>query len=193
MPEPTSSGGGNVTRSTYLEFYDAYAAADALVAEAVGARKDLRARIKGAGFLLGPFDRARKEAEKSGDMREAEDAEFRRNMEWLGKPVGFQTTIFTEAEAPAGGAPNGHDTAAVSEHQRRRVSDAGHTAGLHGYVRDGNPWSPGTLLYQVWDSGWHQGAEMLAQSRVPEPGSKRPRGRPPGSRNRPKGGQPHVA
>jgi hypothetical protein len=179
--------GSNVSRATFLEFVDAYSEADQAVAEKVGARKDLRARIKGAGFTLAAFDRARKEAEKSGDKREAEDREFRRYMDWLGKPIGFQTEMFTEAATAPPAPPNGHDLAQPSEIQQSRVRDDGTIAGKTGRDRGTNPWSPGTLLYTVWDTAWAAGAEVLAQSREPEPGAKRGRGRPPGSRNKPKG------
>jgi hypothetical protein len=186
--------GSNTTRAGFLQFIDAYTACDAKVAEAVGERKGLRQRIKGAGYTLAAFDRARKEAEKSGDKREAEDREFRRYMDWLGKPLGFQTEMFTDAEAGVrAAAPNGHDLAAVSEHQRNRVRLDGEAAGKGGRDRGTNPWSPGTLLYTEWDIAWSTGAEALAQSRVPEPGTRRGRGRPPGSRNRPKNGQGAAA
>jgi ribosome modulation factor len=177
---------GNVTKASFLAFFDEYTDVDAAVAEAVGMRKDLRARIKGAGLNLHAFDRARKEAEKSGERREAEDREYRRNLEWLGKPLGYQSTMGFPAAA------NGEDCearlaaeeAAVSEHQAHQVSDAGHTAGKAGRARDQNPWTPGSYLHQVWDGGWNVGAEALAQSRIPDPEAPKRRGRPLGSRNR---------
>jgi hypothetical protein len=195
---------GNVSKASFLQFIDEYTDVDAAVAEAVGMRKDLRARIKGAGLNLSAFDRARKEAEKSGERREAEDREYRRNLEWLGKPLGYQSTM----GYPAGPAANGEDRedrlaaeeAAVSEHQAHQVSDAGHTAGKQGRARDQNPWTPGTYLHQVWDGGWNIGAEALAQSQLPSDTAPKRRGRPPGSRNRrskgnsgARGGQPDRA
>jgi ribosome modulation factor len=180
---------GNVTKATFLQFYDEYTDVDAAVAEAVGMRKDLRARIKGAGLNLHAFDRARKEAEKSGERREAEDREYRRNLEWLGKPLGYQSTMgYPEQRPPA----NGDDRfkaadAAVSEHQAHQVSDAGHAAGLGGRARDQNPWTPGTFLHQAWAGGWNIGAEALAQSQLPSDAAPKRRGRPPGSRNRRRG------
>lgn len=188
---------GNVSKASFLAFFDEYTDVDAAVAEAVGMRKDLRARIKGAGLNLSAFDRARKEAEKSGERREAEDREYRRNLEWLGKPLGYQSTMgFAAApQAAANGAMGGADReaslaaekAAVSEHQAHQVSDAGHAAGLGGRARDQNPWSPGSYLYQVWDGGWNIGAEALAQSQLPSDAAPKRRGRPPGSRNRRRG------
>jgi hypothetical protein len=177
---------GNVTKASFLQFIDEYTDVDAAVAEAVGMRKDLRARIKGAGLNLSAFDRARKEAEKSGERREAEDREYRRNLEWLGKPLGYQSTMgYPEQRPPANGDDRFKaEQAAVSEHQVHQVSDAGHAAGKLGRARDQNPWSPGSYLHQVWDGGWNIGAEALAQSRIPEPEAPKRRGRPLGSRNR---------
>jgi hypothetical protein len=183
----------NTTQAGFLAFYDEYRDVDDAVAAAVGQRKDLRARIKGAGFGLAAFDRARAEAEKSGERREAEDREYRRNMEWLGKPVGFQSTMgfprAVQTGEAASSAANGKDHDAVSEHQRKQVEAGGFACGAAGHARESNPWTPGTVLYQTWDISWVSGAEELAQRQVGSDGKRRrPRGRPRGSRNRPPAG-----
>jgi hypothetical protein len=177
------SGGSNTTQAGFLAFYDEYRDVDDAVAAAVGQRKDLRMRIKGAGFGLAAFDRARAEAEKSGERREAEDREYRRNMEWLGKPVGFHARP-NGADHSAPSTPA--DIGAVSEHQRTQVEAGGFACGAAGHARESNPWTPGTLLYQTWDASWVSGAEELAQTQVGTDGKRRrPRGRPRGSRNKP--------
>lgn len=179
----------NITQSTFLQFVDEYNDVDQAVSEAVGMRKDLRKRIRGAGLNLAAFDRARVQAEKSGDKREEEDREFRRYMGWLNKPIGYQSD-WIDPERRAAISPNGpdggEDIAAVSEHQKRQVELAGHSAGEAGRDRDANPWSPGTLLYTVWDGAWLDGQEVLASKILPPETAPRKRGRPPGSRNRPR-------
>jgi hypothetical protein len=187
--ESTSAAGGNVTQATFLQFVDEYSDVDQAVAQAVGMRKDLRKRIRGAGLNLAAFDRSRAEAEKSGDKREEEDREFRRNMAWLGKPIGFQADWVGAPSTSSGPRPNGEDTAAVAEHQVHQVEAHGEAAGEAGRERGANPWSPGTLLYQTWDTAWMAGQETLARKLGPaEALAPRKRGRPPGARNKPKPG-----
>jgi hypothetical protein len=171
----------NVTQATFLQFIDEYHGVDQAVAEAVGMRKDLRKRIRGAGLNLAAFDRARTEAEKSGDKREDEDREFRQYMNWLGKPIGYQAD-WVGAPPP----PDGEDTAAIAEHQIHQVETHGRAAGEAGHNRGSNPWSPGTMLYTVWDESWMAGQEVIARKMGLAETPPRRRGRPPGARNRPK-------
>jgi hypothetical protein len=180
--------GSNVSQATFLKFVEELDNADQAVAEAVGMRKDVRKRAIGAGLNMKAVDQARKVAEQSGDKRDQHDRDFRLYMLWFGKPIGYQSD-WIDPERGTRPAPNGEDTAAVSEHQQHQVQMAGRAAGEAGRDRDANPWSPGTLLYQTWDTNWLAGQEVLARkigpSEAPPP---RKRGRPPGSRNRPKSG-----
>jgi hypothetical protein len=186
----TAVGDGNITQATFLEFVDEYTTADQLVAEALGARKDLRKRIKGAGLNLSAFDRARAEAEKAADVREEEDREFRRNMDWLGKTLGYQADFFGGGEPAVPEGANGVDGEGISEHQVRQVEQAGLNAGRLGHERGSNPWSPDTFLHEHWDDMWVAGQEEIARSMGPQEESaetvRRGRGRPPGTRNKPK-------
>jgi hypothetical protein len=169
-------------RGLFLAFIEEYLDADQAVAAAVGNRKDLRKRVKGAGISLAQFDRVRKEAEKSGSVRETEFREFCLYMMWLGKPLGFQGTLFTEHEEAA-------PPREVSEHQVQRVQIDGKQASAQGRSRDTNPWTPGTYLYQVWDQNWLAAEDMKVPPVEAAPNltaSGRRRGRPPGSRNKPK-------
>jgi hypothetical protein len=184
---------GNVSQDSFLAFIDEYDVADQAVAEAVGARKDLRKRIRGAGFHLGAFDHTRKEAQKDIDRRNEEDREFRRNMAWLGKPLGFQADwVGAPTEPGPGESGNGANDDAISEHQVHQVELAGLTAGRNGHDRGSNPWGVdpqgvGTFLYQRWDEKWLDGQEEIARRMGPQdPPVRRPRGRPQGSKNRPK-------
>jgi uncharacterized protein (UPF0335 family) len=181
-----STGSTNVTQATFLQFIDELDNADQAVAEAVGMRKDIRKRAVGAGLNIKAVDQARKVAEQAGDKREQHDRDFRQYMFWLNKPIGYQSDWIGEA-APAAAPGNGEDTAAVSEHQVHQVSNHGHAAGQAGRDRGSNPWTPGTDLAQVWDTGWLAGQEEIARKIAPtEAPAPRRRGRPPGTRNKPK-------
>jgi hypothetical protein len=172
--------GGNVTRETFVAFFDEAKNADQMVAEAIAARKDLRKRIKGAGLNLPAFDRSRQLAEMSGDRREEEDAALRQMMAWLNMPLGFQADW---VGGQAARSSNGED---ITEQQQHQVSNAGYKAGLDGVDRGRNPWTPATALAAIWDSGWLVGQTEIAERLAPAEDAPKRRGRPPGSRNRPR-------
>jgi hypothetical protein len=155
-----------------------------MVAEAVGNRKDTWKRAIGAGLDKDALIRARKLAEKAGDKRELEDRRVRLYMLWLDKPLGFQGDLI----APDGPAlrtrpSNGEE---ISEHQVHQIEAEGRKAGEAGRNRGDNPWSPGTYPAESWDAGWLEGQTAIAATMAPPEAAQRRRGRPPGSRNRPK-------
>jgi hypothetical protein len=113
------------------------------------------------------------------------DAEYRRDMAWLGRPLGYQEDWI------GGPAPqaNGEDDDAIAPHQVRQVELAGLRAGHEGNNRDSNPWSEDSFLHQVWDDHWLAGQAELAGNigqAPPDGAARRGRGRPPGVRNKPK-------
>lgn len=161
----------NVTKNSLFEFIDRHQKIDESVEEAqytVRAlkkqRKELRAVIAGAGFTLGVFDETMAKMQQSHEEREACDRELRRNMAWIGMPLGTQAEMFSEEE-----------TAVPPEVQLSRVRDAGRTAGKLGRERTSNPWRAGELLFAEWDSAWLQGSEQAAQSTEPKRGPGRPK------------------
>jgi uncharacterized protein (UPF0335 family)/ribosome modulation factor len=175
--------GGNVSQATLEQFLEELDNADQMVAESVGNRKDVRKRAVAAGIHIKALDQARKVAKQSGDKREEHDRNFRQYMWMMGKPIGFQADWVGGVGARA---TNGED---INELQRRQVSDAGHTAGIDGRDRSSNPWTPSTDMAAIWDTGWLSGQTELAERMAP-PDAPKKRGRPPGSRNRPRGVPP---
>jgi hypothetical protein len=180
--QTTAEFGSNVSRNTFLEFFDRYTAANQAVAEAVGDRKGLRSEMKGAGIDMAAFDQASRDALKSGDKRDDQDRAYRQMMDWLGKPLNLN------------GSANGHDTtdtpmtapSTLAEPARRKIHLDGFTAGRAGHSREANTWSPGSETYRTFDEGWTEGnAERLAAQAEtgPEAEPKR-RGRPPGAGGR---------
>lgn len=166
-----------VSQAQFLEFLDRYAAQDRYVEEAVADRKELRAEIKAAGIPLAAFDRARRDADASGEVREEIELWYRRLMAWLQKPVGFQASMDFAAD--------GSGTAALSVHDLKTIDNAGYEAGKGGRRRDSCSYTPGTEAAQRWDQAWLRGQSELADALSDAP-PKRGRGRPPGSKNRPR-------
>lgn len=161
---------GNISKASLYEFIERHQKIDESVEEAQytvralkKSRKELRAVIASAGFTLDVFDETMAKMQLSFEKREAYDAELRRNMAWVGMPLGTQAEMFSEDE-----------TAVPPEIQVSRVRDAGRTAGKLGRERGANPWKPGELLFSEWDSAWLAGKELAAQETEP----KRRPGRP---------------
>lgn len=170
----------DVTQAVSLGFHSEM---DALDNEAKGlreARKKLRLRIKQAGIQLRGFDRARHDAERSSAEREAEDREYRRQMAWMSKPVGFQPSMDLDEAVDEG-------LRALNVHELHRVDNEGMAAGEAGWKRERNPWSLGTEAYQRWDAAWLRGQAAIASTLnggsangdgTPKRGRGRPRKQP---------------
>src|SRR5215469_15491895 len=129
----------NTSKESLYDFVDRHQKIDESIEEAqytVRAlkkqKKELRAVIAGAGFILDVFDETLQKMQMSFEEREAYDRELRRNMAWMGMPLGTQAEMFKEEE-----------TAVPPDVQVERVRDAGTTAGRLGRERSANPWSPG--------------------------------------------------
>lgn len=174
-----------VTQEQFLRFLERYDEADQTIADAVGDRKNLRTEIKTAGGknFLKAFDRARKDADRSGEARTLEDQHYRRMMAWMHKPVGFQAELL-EPETPAA-------VVAFDVHQLKKVDNEGFDAGKTGRRRDSCPWSPGTEAAQRWNSAWLRGQETIAETLAPD--GPKPKGRPRGSKNKSKNGAEATA
>ena len=136
MAEPLHAaiGDNSVDIGMALDFHDRYDAADQGVAEAVAARKDLRAAVKAAGIRLAGFDRARRDRTRSGAEREADNAEYERQMRWLGKPVGTQAGFDFDA----------------NDFDLDGIDSEGERAGFAGKRRESNPWTPRTEAADRW-------------------------------------------
>jgi ribosome modulation factor len=145
----------DVTKAVSLGFHTEM---DAIDNEAKGlreARKTLRLRIKQSGIQLRGFDRSRVDRDRSSEEREAEDREYRRQMAWMSKPVGFQPSLDIADAIDEG-------LAALNVHEMHRVDTEGFEAGQSGRRRDSCPWSQGTEAAQRWDQAWIRGQSTLA-------------------------------
>jgi hypothetical protein len=189
-----------ISQADYLRLLEQYDDADQAVADAVAERKDLRAKIKSLGVPLRAWDRARRDAEVSGEKRETEERAYRQMMAWRLKPVGFQASMDLQTEDPG--------LAALNTHELHFIDGQGFDAGKRGRRRDSNSYTPGTEAYQRWDTAWVRGQAEIASTMggngasdaarethaAAAPAPKR-RGRPPGAktRNRKAAAQPAAA
>ncbi len=181
MAQTLASEGSNkaVTQEQYEHFKSRYIAITEEIADAVGRRKDLRATIRGAGGkgYLRAFDRALKDADKSGADRVEEDLHYRQMMEWEKKPIGYQAG-FNLDDAP----PPARLQLSVAE--LHEVDNEGYAAGKAGKAAAKNPWNPGTEPFDRWQNAWTrgQGDKVTAEiGKAPANGGTAPRrGRPPG-------------
>jgi hypothetical protein len=174
----------DVTQAISLGFHDEM---DGIDAEAKGlrdARKKLRLRIKQAGIQLKGFDRARIDRDRSAEEREAEDREYRRQMAWMSKPVGWQPSLDLDEAVDEG-------LRALNVHELYRVDTEGLEAGGGGRKRESNPWSIGTEAYQRWDAAWLRGQARIASTLNGGAGEGNGASGPKTSRKQqPAGGQP---
>lgn len=142
-------------------------------------KKDLRKIMAGDGINLAAFDRAMVDEKRSGEEREVEDRRYREFMAWLKKPVGFQQAMeFAPAEP--------------TTHELHKAESGGLEAGKRGDRADSNPWTPGTEAFVRFHAGWLRGqalkvtADIKPAESLVQPAELRRRGRPAGSKNRPK-------
>lgn len=147
----------DVTQAVSLGFHDEMDAIDLEAGALRNARKKLRLRVKQAGIDLRGFDRSRKDRDRSAAEREAEDREYRRQMAWQMKPVGFQPSLDIDEAVEEG-------LKALNVHELHRVDTEGFDAGQGGRKRESNPWSLGTEAYQRWDAAWIRGQAVIASS-----------------------------
>lgn len=175
----------DVTQAVSLGFHDEM---DAIDNEAKGlreARKKLRLRIKQAGVELRGFDRARIDRDRSAAEREAEDREYRRQMAWQMKPVGFQPSLDIDEAVEEG-------LRALNVHELHRIDTEGFEAGQSGRRRDSNPWPVGQESAQRWDTAWIRGQSLLAGTLGGGSSAAAANGGEPRRRGRPRKVQPDA-
>ncbi len=159
------------TQAQYEKWCRDMDSADREVREATGARRDVRARIKGSAGKNGlkAFDLARRERDLPGADRVEIDSYKRQMMQWEGKPLGYQAGFdLTDAPPPA--------RFQLPEKEMKRVDDHGYTTGKAGHPASRNPWNPGTEPFDAWLAAWTRGQGDKVTTEV-----KRGPGRPKGS------------
>jgi hypothetical protein len=170
MAEETYEATANLTQATFLEFVQKYKDINSQIDEWTRARKALRKIMKGVGIDLKEFDNVMKDLAQASDILQERAATRARYLEWLGKPLGYQSTFGFDDRSET-------DDQAVAQHEVTEAYEAGQMGGRNGVDRSRNPWNPGTFLHQRYDEGWLAGQEELAAQILPSDsnGSKRRR------------------
>jgi hypothetical protein len=158
--------------------------------------KDLEQEIVAAGINLVAFRRAREDCDLPSAVREQIMQQHHQMMIWNRRPISFQADMF---EAPP---------AERTKAELDRIGRAGYDAGRGGRKSDDNPHRAGTEEHALWHNAHKTGYDsfLAEQKRLAESlagkksakgkpaaapaaptGERRGRGRPPGSRNKPKG------
>jgi len=156
----TNGAGHNqppLTEDEFLAFLNRLEGAESDLGAAVEACKAPKKRVKEIRLEIGKrmpivaFDRMREDLYKPGSQRQAEDEHYRRAMAWMGKPVGYQTTLdFPAREA--------------GEAELHRIDAEGYAVGLNGVQADENPYTPGEARFAAWENGRNRGhGEFLAE------------------------------
>ena len=138
-------------------------------------KRELIKEIEKAGIPKEAWQHFISTRAQAGVIRERIDAAWRQLMMWDAKPVGVQSGMdLTQTEV---GEPNVHEL--------KRIDHEGLQAGKAGRKRESNPYTPGTEAAARWDQAWLRGQSEIAAEMGPQP-ARRGRGRPPGSKNRPR-------
>jgi hypothetical protein len=163
-----SEGGSNVSRETFLAFVGEIRDAKAAVDSANGTLRNTYKRAESAGLDKKELKEAIRVDGLSGAAREEAFRLKALYMAWLGKPIGFQSSLdlpqTDDGEGDEDASPESGDP--IAEHQVRNAQDNGLAAGRSGQDRGSNPWSPGTFMAQQWDAAWIQGQQQIADTLV---------------------------
>ncbi len=190
--KPPTNGPAPLSADEYLAFLQDYDDAESALMAAKAAckapkkefdavKKDIAERTS-----LASFERARADRMKPGYQREEEDAAYRAMMAWLGKPVaiGEQSAFDFAGKEP--------ETAEL-----HAIDSEGYQAGRNGHAEDTNTWTPGTAQHASFASAHKRGFDEFmseqaerAEAMGPDADAPKKRGRPAGSKNRPKADQP---
>lgn len=159
MAEPLANlrNSSDVTQAVSLGFHTAMDDLDIEAKALRENRKKLRLRIKQAGINLRGFDRARTDSERAANDREAEDFEYRRQMAWKSKPIGFAPSLDLNEAVDEG-------LRALNVHELHRIDTDGFEAGKAGKKRSVNTWPLGSEAYQRWDTAWVRGQADIAST-----------------------------
>jgi len=181
----------NLTKATFLEFYDKYSSSMTEQARLKSAHGTLLKQAKGAGVDLDELKLAYKQSSLDPAEIALHEEERRRYRLWLKRPVGFQANILDEEGPQEPDSPE--DEAAVYAHTLRVAYDDGVKAGRAGADPAWSSFPAGTEEHQQYSLGYEVGKEMRGGETRPPPaangGEQAPkrRGRPPGTKNKAKG------
>lgn len=156
-----SSTMGNLTQAVFLQHHDDVIEKLRLKKEADSALSNAYKAAGRNGVDIKELKRAIAMSALSAEERAMSDAKQRRYLEWLGRPIGTQATMFTEDDPQ----PNGHDretAEAVHQHEQSEAYEAGVAAGKAGAAIESitSLYQPGTEEFQSASQGWAEGQRL---------------------------------
>ena len=168
------SGIANVTKATFLEFYDKFVAATIGVARANARLKDVKRAAKAAGVDVKELVAAYKLSQQDRDARDEAFDTRRRYMAWLGRPLGTQGEF--DLSTGAGESPD--DIAAGERHALAEAYESGYVSGKLGAGSAFCPFDAGTEAHQQYMLGVRIGEEIHGATKtVKVKAERKPRGR----------------
>ena len=140
-PDPS-----NLTAKTFVEAFDDVSEKLTTKKSADAALANAYKRWEGMGVDKKELKLAIADAALDAATRQRKYEHHQRNMEWLGKPIGFQSAMDLQEPAP----------------QSASAYDAGLAAGLAGASGDACPHDHSEPARADWISGWMEGQTQLA-------------------------------
>jgi len=150
------SGTPNVTRSTFIEFYDRYLAATIVMERANAEMRATKRAAKAAGIDVKELITSYKLALQDRDTRDEAFDTRRRYMSWLGKPLGSQG----ELDLSTGAGESPEDLAAAEKLALAEAYQSGYVAGKSGAGGAFCTFDAGTEAHQQYMLGVSVGTQM---------------------------------
>jgi hypothetical protein len=163
----------NVTKATFLQGYDEYAASLGELDRAKSQHQALCKSLKGRGLSLDELKESYKLHRMDTERREAKFANLSRYMLWLGKPIGYQSDLELDTELV-----NADDIEAVEKHALAEAYQAGYVSGKTGAGMAFCAFEPGTEAHQQYSLGVEVGTKLYVPKKQKESKPARGRGRP---------------
>lgn len=161
MAQPlATAAGSNLTPNHFLELYRELKTAQREIDAGTGRKRAILKRAKSGGVDLDALKLLENLAKLDPDKSEMRLRNVARYSEWVGRPVGFQPTLFSFV------AESGPSESALGEHTEFLADDAGYAAGYRGDDIDTNPHKPGTPTFVRWRAGWHKGQGALVSVKL---------------------------
>jgi hypothetical protein len=168
------SGTSNVTKATFLEFYDKFVAATIEAARTNAGLKAVKKAAKAAGIDVKELATAYKLSQQDRDTRDAAFDTRRRYMDWLGRPLGTQG----EFDLSTGSGDSPEDQAAAERHAIAEAYESGYVSGKLGAGSAFCPFDAGTEAHQQYMLGVKVGEEIHSATKtVKVKAERKPRGR----------------
>lgn len=159
----------NVSKATFLQYYDLAVNAKAVLDSASGKYRNVLKQAKAAGLNQAVLKEAMSLSNQDRDRREADHRDRMRYMAWLDRalgPVGTQGDLGL-ADDPEPEYESDDDKAAVEAHLLSQAGIEGFQAGRMGANIASCPYEVGSEHHQTYVSSWHAAQKEIADGMGP--------------------------